>query len=371
MKVALVCDYLVAMGGTERTLLELAAIFPEAPIYVLFYSEEKMSPWFPRRRIHSSFLQKFPYFFSRYQQLWRLLSSVAAETFDLRDFELVISIGRFAQGVITRPQTTHIHYYYKLGDIWQPSFKIGANYLRLWDRSAAQRPDYLLAGSAAVAAGVKKAYRREATVIYPPVQLVAMALEMTEEKIEKSLGVQARIFPDETNGSDYFLVVSCLADEQRVALVVEAFNKLSLSLVIIGDGPQKGYLTKIAGPTVRLLGWLSDKERDRYYQRCAALIFTGLGDFSAVVVEAMSWGKPVLAYRPGALEEIIAPGVNGEFFESLTPEVLADGIRRLRERLPYFDPRAIRRSTDGFSAVQFKSRLLEFMEGLGYNIKGI
>ena len=365
MKVALVHDYLTRFGGAERVLLELADLFPEAPIYTFLYDKDKMEQHFPAERVRTSFLQKFPRWWrSRPKYLLPFLP-IAPETFDLREFDMVISSSSaFAKGVVTRPKTWHINYCHNparflwdysyeylcqqnLGVISRVVVKIFLNYLRLWDRAASRRVDYFVANSQATARRIIKHYQQETKVIYPPVNLPAD-------------------WQTKTPG-DYFLIVSQLTPYKRIDVAVEAFNKLGLPLVIIGEGSQKKRLMKMAKSNVKTLGWQTDEAVADYYKNCLAFIFPGEDDFGIAPVEAMGWGKPVLALKAGGAEETILPGMTGEFFEAATPEVLADGVRRLRANLEHYSPLVIRKWAEKFSAIRFRKEFMEFVEKVGYN----
>ncbi len=150
-------------------------------------------------------------------------------------------------------------------------------------------------------------------------------------------------------------------------MAVEAFNKLELPLIIIGEGPQKNYLQKIAKANVQILGWQSDQILAQYYRNCLAFVFPGEDDFGIAPVEAMKYGKPVLALKAGGALETVLPGMTGEFFEAPVPEILADGVRRLRENLPRYSPLVIRKWAEKFSVERFRDEMMEFIGELGYN----
>jgi glycosyltransferase involved in cell wall biosynthesis len=366
MKVALVHDYLTRFGGAERVLLELAQMFPEAPIYTFLYDEKKMSEWFAPERVRVSFLQKFPKFLKKRPKYLLPFLPVAPETFDLRDFDLVISSSSsFAKGVITRPKTLHINYCHnparflwdynfeylkeqKLGNGRNILVKILLNYLRIWDRAAGRRVDCFIANSQSTARRIKKYYQQEVKIIYPPVKM-------------------AKDWHSVKSNGDYYLIVSQLTPYKKVDVAVEAFNKLGLPLVVIGEGPQKETLQKIAQKNIKFLGWLDDAQTEKYYQNCRAFIFAGEDDFGIAPVEAMSFGKPVLALRAGGAEETILPGITGEFFETPLPEVLADGVRRLRENEEKFSSHVIRKWAERFSQQRFRREMMEFIKKVGYN----
>ncbi len=372
MRVAIIHDYLIRFGGAERLLLTLSELWPEAPIFTLIYDEQKVGQWFPEERIRTSFLQRFPKFLRRRYRWLLPLLPVAAESFDLRDFDLVLSSSSaFAKGVIVRPKTLHICYCHnparfiwdyswaylkeqKLGFFKKAFSEIYLSYLRLWDRAAANRVDYFLANSYVTAERIKKYYRREAKVIYPGIMMP------DQKQISSSVH-------DSPEG--YFLIVSQLVPYKKINVAVEAFNKLGWQLKIIGDGPQKKYLSKIANSNVEILGWQPDEVVENYLKNCLGLIFPGEDDFGLAPVEAMAWGRPVLALRAGGAKETILPGITGEFFNAATSEVLADGVRRFRENFEKYDPLVIRKWAERFSKERFKKEIMEFIEKVSYNEK--
>jgi glycosyltransferase involved in cell wall biosynthesis len=369
MKVALVHDYLIRFGGAERVLLELMKMFPEAPVYTFLYDQDKMGEWFSSERVRPSFLQKFPKFL-RNNHRWLLpLMATAPETFDLREFDLVISSSSsFAKGVVVRPKTTHISYCHnaarflwdysleyldqqKLSFLFRVFADIILSYLRIWDRAASRRVDYFIANSRTTASRIKKYYRRESKIIYPPVLL--------------QNGEEFKAINQNKIGG-YFLIVSQLTPYKKIDVAVEAFNKLGLPLVVIGEGPQKEYLEKIAKSNVSILGWRDDNEVKKYFKECLAFIFPGEDDFGITPVEAMGWGKPVLALDSGGAQETILPGMTGELFEAATPEVLADGVRRLMENYSHYSPLVIRKWAEKFSLERFQNEFMEFVKKSGY-----
>jgi len=223
----------------------------------------------------------------------------------------------------------------------------------LWDFEAAQRPDYLIANSKYTQDRIKKYYRRESIVIYPPV---------TKSEIQ-NLKSETQNSKSETN-SKFFLVVSRLSPYKKVDLVVEAFNKLELPLVVIGEGEQYRHLKKIAKSNVKILGWESDKKVAEYYQNARAFIFPAEDDFGMTAVEAMSYGAPVIALKKGGVVEIVKEGITGEFFDAQTPEVLADGVRRFMEKEKSYDRQVIKERAEEFSKERFISEFEAIISNL-------
>ena len=241
------------------------------------------------------------------------------------------------------------------------------NYLRIWDRMAADRPDFLLANSVYTQKRIEKYYRRDSVVIYPPIG---------EEKVHSSQSiVHSQDAIDETNKlkaneaksyklGGYFLVVSRLSPYKKVDVVVEAFNKLGLPLVVIGQGEQEKHLKKIAKENVQILGWKDDATTEQYYKNAKAFIFPAEDDFGMTAVEAMNFGVPVIAFRKGGVLETVQEGITGEFFDAQTPEVLADGVRRFLDNEKNYDKEVIGKRGGQFSRERFVDDMRKFIDGV-------
>jgi glycosyltransferase involved in cell wall biosynthesis len=371
LKVALVHDLLNQYGGAERVLEVLAEMFPEAPIYTLLYDKKKMHGRFSGREIHTSYLQKFPSFLRRHPKWLLPLFPTAPETFDLREFDLVISSsGAWAKGIVTRLDTLHIAYIHSpMRFIWDYNEKylkedrhgkLGffirpfLSYLRLWDKLSADRPDYLIANSNYTQARIAKYYRRESTVIYPPVGKTQITRynRQTNSKLQvKNLKENAK----------YFLIVSRLSPYKKIDRAIEAFNKLELPLVVVGTGKQEKELKMMAKDNVKFLGWVPDEKMSEIYESARAFIFPSVDDFGIAPAEAQMRGIPVIAVRQGGAKEIAEEGKTGEFFDSATPEVIADAVRRFVEKEENYDREYIKQSSEKFSKERFKKEMKEYI----------
>lgn len=352
MKVALVYDRVNKWGGAERVLLALHKIFPSAPIFTSVY-ESRRALWASKFIVKTSFLQKVP-FARRSHEYLATFMPVAFETMTFDDYDVVISVtSEAAKGIMTKPDTLHISIcltptrylwsgykdYFKsniLKTIANPAVK----YLRQWDLFASSKADYIVAISKTVQDRIKRFYGRESTLIYPPLELQSRSIKNT-----KSHG--------------YFLVVSRFVSYKRIDIAIEAANKLKLSLKIIGSGAQRKKLRAIAGPTVEFIGHVSDNELVNYYKHCKALIFPGLEDFGLTMVEAQSFGKPVVAFRGGGAEEIIIEGKTGEFFEEQNSESLVKTLKKFNKKR-YNKDDCIENSMR-FSFKNFKNEFLSFL----------
>ena len=348
MKIALIHDYLVSFGGAEKTFKVLTEIFPEAEIYTLFYDPKIKNRFFSEKNIKTSFLQKFPRFLKNKYQLLLPFLPIAAETLDFREFDVVISSSHsFAKGIITRPKTIHICYCYSpTRYLWDaPRSKFLLHYARIWDRQASERVDKFIACSKVVQRRIEKYYKRKSVVIYPPVQISNFKFQISNQA--QNLNVK----------NEFYLIVSQLRKYKRIDLAVEAFNKLGLNLVIIGEGPEKRKLQKKAKKNIKFLGWQPDRVVGNYYKKCAGFIFPGEDDFGIAPVEAMSYGKPVLAFRKGGATETVIQGKTGEFFIFQHRAVLADGIRRLRANLKKYDSKFIKTHAKKFNRKRFEKEI--------------
>lgn len=361
-KVAIVHDFLTDRGGAERVLSVLCGIFPEAPIYTLLYDKETMRGAFADKIIHVSFLQKFPKFIKKRKKWLLPFMPIAPETFDLRDFDLVVSSsGAWTKGIVTRLNTTHISYVHSpIRFAWDANeeylvqqkrsgtinlfARLFLNYVRLWDRAAADRPDFLIANSRYTQERIKKYYGRECDIIYPPVEM----------KFKSDNGC-------EKSDAGHFLIVSRLSPYKKIDAVVEAFNKLGLPLVVIGEGQQEKYLRTIAEKNVKILGYRSDEEIVKYYAGARGFVFAGVDDFGISCVEAMAHGVPVLAIKKGGVRETVIEGKTGEFFDAATPEVIADGVRRFIENERSYDKDFIQARAQDFSKEKFILKIKEFI----------
>ena len=378
-KLALVHDWLKEIGGAERVLIELHRIFPQAPIYVLFYDKNFVRKWLPDARIHTSFLQSIP-FITKIYPLFGWLMPVAIESFDLSEYDRVLSSSvTFSKGLVLKPSTKHTCYCYSpTRPLWDWHAEAGRSsswprkifnhFLRIWDRSAADRVDQFVAISQVVQARIQKYYHRDSVIIYPPVK------SLGEDRTDPTAGFRRRVaeterktqqgFDASRSGSadlSYYLIVARLYRYKNIDVAIKAFNKLGYQLVIVGDGPDRARLKKMAGKNIIFAGSVDDVALASYYQACRALIMPQEEDFGLTPVEAMSFGKPVISLRRGGAIETIVEDVSGEFFTDPIPEGLADAIRRFNDNYTHYDPERIRAQAQKFSAEQFKQAILDLI----------
>lgn len=358
MKVALVHDYLNQMGGAERVVMAFHEIFPDAPIYTSIYDPQRVDPAFHKMDIRTSFMQKFP-LVTKHHQPYLPFYPFAMESLDLRSYDLVLSSSSaFGKGVITRPETMHICYCHtpmrwcwnyddyvereQLGKIARSVLPFFITGLRTWDQTSSMRVDHFIANSPVVAERIHKYYRREAVIIPPPVDVSRFAFDPTSQP------------------GDYFLIVSRLIPYKRIDLAIEACNKLQLPLVIVGSGRDLERLKKMAGPTIRFLGRLSDEDVLDYYAHCRAFLFPGEEDFGITPLEAQASGRPVIAYSVGGALASVIDNVTGVFFQEQTVESLTSALEAFDEHT--FDPQTIRNHALEFDLPRFNRRILQFIE---------
>jgi glycosyltransferase involved in cell wall biosynthesis len=358
MKVALVHDYLNQMGGAERVVLALHEIFPDAPIYTSIYDPQRVDPAFQKMDVRTSFMQKFP-MVTKHHQPYLPFYPFAMESLDLRGYDLVLSSSSaFGKGVITKPGTLHICYCHTpmrwcwnydeyverehLGRLSRRVLPFLITGLRAWDQTSSMRVDYFIANSPVVAERIHKYYRRDAVVIPPPVDARRFDFNPT--------------IPVE----DYFLIVSRLIPYKRIDLAIDACNRLQLPLVIIGSGRDLARLKKMAGPTIRFMGRLSDDEVLHYYAHCRAFLFPGEEDFGITPLEAQASGRPVIAYGEGGALASVVEGVTGTFFKAQTVESLVAALASFDEQT--YDPQVIRDHALEFDQPRFHRRIVQFIE---------
>lgn len=357
-RVALVHDYLNQYGGAERVLEELHELFPDAPVYTSMFWPEKMSPTIRRMDVRTSFMQRLP-LVTRQHQPFLMLYPLAFESFDLSGYDVVISnSSAFCKGVLTSPETLHICYCLtpmrwvwsyrayvereRLGMAARFVLPAAISGLRAWDIATAQNVDRFLAISNSVARRIGKYYRRDASVIYPPVNTGAFA-------------------PQPGREDDYYLVVSRLIPYKRIDLAVDAFTQLGLRLKIVSSGGRdESALRARAGRNVEFLGRASDAELPSLYARCRAFLFPGEEDFGIAPLEANASGRPVIAFAAGGALDTVVDGESGVLFDRQDVASLMDAVRRV-ERLAW-DPARIRAHAERFDTHVFRRELRAFVE---------
>ncbi len=372
LRVAMVHYWLVTHRGGERVLETLGDIFSQADLFCVVADPEMMSERLRSHRLVTSFVDHIPGA-RRWHRHFLPLYPLALEQFDLRGYDLVLtSESGPAKGVLTAPQTLHLCYchtpmrylwdmYHPYRDAFaawspaRPAFMLAAHWMRLWDRSTADRVDHFIANSHYTAGRIRKYYQRHATVIHPP--------------------VDAALAPPDSGDdhADYYLTVGQLTAYKRVARAIAACNQLRRPLHVVGTGEEYAALRRLAGPTIRFLGNLSDAQVSGQYARCRALLFPGEEDFGMVPVEAMAHGRPVIAFaRGGALETVLGaspphppfPGATGIFFEDDTTASLVQAIEHFEAYEMVFRAAALREHARQFHSSHFRRRVVALVERL-------
>ncbi|MBI2552039.1 glycosyltransferase [Candidatus Uhrbacteria bacterium] len=357
MKLALVHDYLIQDGGAERVLRAFSQIWPNAPIFVLFYDKKRWGREFKERDMHTSVLQGLPGVLRYYR--WTLpLMPAATEHHDLGEFDAVLSSSSaFAKGVVTRPDALHISYCHTpTRYLWTEThsyikdlrtnraIKFALPFLltslRMWDRTSALRVDRFLANSQTVAKRIKKYYDREAEVIYPPV-------DCSQFYVSRKVG-------------NYFLAGGRLVAYKRFDLTIEAFNRLGWPLLIFGRGPYEQPLRKMAKKNIKFLGHVSDKEKSQLLSECVAFLHPQLEDLGLLPLEAMASGRPVVAYGRGGALETVREGKTGKFFYEQKWETLLDAVTNFKPE--EYQPEEIRAWARQFDLPEFKTRMQGYVE---------
>ncbi|MCL5020029.1 MAG: glycosyltransferase [Patescibacteria group bacterium] len=393
MKVALVYDRINKWGGAERVLLALKELFPSAPLYTSVYNPLKAG-WAKAFDIKTSFLQKFPGAPFNHEKFATFMP-FAFESFSFDKFDLVVSVtSEAAKGIVTSPKTKHVCYcltptrylwsgydeYFKNGLLRLIS-RPAISYLRRWDKMASNRPDHFIAISKEVQKRIKKYYGRESKVIYPPLVLSAgidsvgdsnlLATELPFGSIARS-GSNMRssrkfesppskfsLAMPRLKDQDYFLVVSRLVPYKRIDIAIKAFNKLKLPLKIIGTGSEEKRLKKMAKPNIEFLSNLTDEELLGYYKESSALIFPGIEDFGLVILEALSFGKPIIAFKGGGVLETVKRGKTGEFFYPQNEEALIRIIKNFKKES--FSAKDCKDGVKKFERDRFRREFMDFV----------
>lgn len=356
MRVAIVHDWLNQIGGAEGVLEALVEMFPDAPVYTSMYWQESMPASYRQWDIRTTWMDRLPGIY-RHHQPYLLLYPLAFGALRLEDYDLIISNkSAFCLGVQTRPKTRHVCYcltptrfvwdyetYVEREHVGMASRQLVRpflGWLQRWERAAADRTDAFIAISEEIRSRIRRFYDRESMVVYPPVDVGKFAPAGSHD--------------------DYYLVLSRLVPYKRIDLAVRAFTQLGLPLWIGGDGRDRASLEALAGPNIRFLGYVPDKELGQLMARCRAFVFPGLEDFGIAPVQAMAAGRPVIAYAGGGALDYVVEGATGTFFHEQTPESLSQAVRRMDGMA--FDPERIRAHAEEFDVRIFKSKMLHFIQ---------
>ena len=361
IKVAIVHDWLVAYAGAERVLEEIINCYPDADLFsVVDFIPKNERGFLKNKPVKTSFIQKLPFAKKKYRTYLPFMP-LAVEQFDLSGYDIVISSSHaVAKGVITGPDQLHISYVHSpMRYAWDLQHqylketglvrglqgwlaKRELHKLRMWDLRTANGVDHFLANSRFIARRIWKMYRREATVIYPPVDVDSFTL--CEQK------------------EDFFLTASRMVPYKKIDLIAEAFSLMpDKRLYIIGDGPDFDKVKSKAGANVELLGYQPFEVLRNYMQRAKAFVFAAEEDFGIVPVEAQACGTPVIAYGKGGALETVTEGETGLFFDAQTPSSIIEAVKRFEDMKDRFIPSKIREKTLRFSKDRFRQEFSSFV----------
>jgi glycosyltransferase involved in cell wall biosynthesis len=350
VRMALVHDFLLDLRGAERVFLAMCDLWPEADVFTPVYDPNGTEGRFEHRNVHTSPLQKLRPTSRTFRALLPLYPA-AIESFDLSGYDLVVSSSSaWAHAVMCDEGTMHISYCHNpfryvwndrdrtLADRRNPLTREALRVLfrrwRQWDWIAAQRVDRYMANSRATQRRIATYFGRESTVVYPPVE--------TERFRPGPVG-------------DFYLVLSELMPHKRIQVAIEAFNRLRLPLVVVGDGPDARRLRRLAGPAIRFLGRVGDTQVAQLLSTCRALVVTAVEEFGIAAVEAQAAGRPVIGMAGGGLRETVREGETGTFWQG-GPDELAEAIARFDET--QIDPRDCLHNADRFNTAVFRRNVL-------------
>jgi glycosyltransferase involved in cell wall biosynthesis len=362
MKKALVADWYYVNGGAEKVIHSFNNIWDDFEHYALidFLPEKDRAYVFNgiSDKVHTSFIQNLPTASSNHRKFLELFPK-AIEQFDLTNFDLVVSSSAsVAKGVLTNANQVHISYMHSpMRYAWDLYFqylreaklkgikgwyaKRVLHKIRLWDVLNTNRVDHIVANSKYIAKRINKVYRREATVIYPPVDIANFSLELNKE--------------------EYYLTASRMVPYKKIDLIVEAFSKMAeKKLLVIGDGPEMEKVKKKAGVNIELLGHVSYQDMISYMQKAKAFVFAAEEDFGIVPVEAQACGTPVLAFGKGGALETVEDGVSGSFFYEQTVASIVDGVEKMDKF--EFKSDLVRDNAEKFAKDRFEKEFQEFVD---------
>jgi glycosyltransferase involved in cell wall biosynthesis len=357
-RAALVHDWLTIPGGSEKVVLELLRLLPGADVYTSVYDPSVWSQRLEGHTVRASFLNRVPRATTQYPKLLPLMSA-AFESFDLADYDLVVSSSHScAKNVLTGPGTLHVCYCHTpMRHAWEPRFLEGEDLglvaraaakvlvpgLRRKDLAGASRPDVFVANSTHVANRIRKYYRRDAEVIAPPIEVDAHLARPRREE-------------------DYYLVLGRVVPYKRVDLALAACAHLGRKVKVVGAGRGLDAARAHAGPGAEFLGFVPDEELGDIISGARALLFPGEEDFGIVPVEAQAAGVPVIAYGSGGIRDSVVDGETGVLFAQQTAACLADAI--LAFEALSLDERAIRDNARRFGPERFLAQFAELVRSL-------
>jgi len=352
MKLAIVHEWLTALGGAERCLKVFSELWPDAPIFATVYNAEVFRDWFPPDRVRTSFLQNWPRALKWYRHYLPFMPK-AVESHDLKGFDVVLSSSHCcAGGAIPDKGAVHVSYCYTpmryvwdLKDIYvehmrplvKTAFLSQVPRLRRWDVARSQRVTHFVPISETIRERIQRIYNRDGRVIYPPVRDHLFKPVQPEEK------------------EDYYLILSRLVSYKHLDIAVEACTRMNRRLVVAGDGGEMSRLKALAGPTVEFIGFVREEDAPALIAKARAVLHPSLEDFGIVPCEAACAGTPTIAYGVGGASETVIDGTTGVLFMEQTTESVIDAIEKF-ERLK-FDLDVLRGQGEKFGEERFRREI--------------
>lgn len=367
-KIALVHDWFITYAGAERVIEQILQVFPHADLFALMdFMPAPDRNFLQGKPVRTSFLQTFPFLNKKNYRNFLPFMPLAIEQLDLSAYDIVLTnCHAVSKGVITGPEQLHISYIHSpmryAWDMQNDYLAVSGirsikallarsilHYIRIWDSTAANRPDVLYGNSGFICRRIEKTYRRKAEILYPPVNTEAFALRVEKE--------------------DFYLAASRLVPYKRIDLIAEAFAGLpDKKLVVIGDGPEARKLQSLNLPNVKWLGFQPNEVLRDYMQRARAFIFAAREDFGIIPLEAQACGTPVIAFGQGGVCETVAglerEHPTGVFFPEQTVESLQAAILQFERNPSLFSPSACRANAERFSNERFRREICEILEKL-------
>lgn len=366
-RVALIHEWFTVLAGSEKVVEQLCGLYPQADLFAVYADPEVVSntDFLRERRIQTSFIQNLPRAKPSFRS-YLLWMPLAVEQFDLSEYEVVISSNHaVAKGVLTGPDQLHISYVHSpIRYAWDLQHQYlreaglvrGAkgwlakwmlHRMRIWDSRTAAGVDYFVANSQFIARRIRKVYRREADVIYPPVDVSRFSIGPRKES--------------------FYLTASRLVPYKKMDLIVEAFAAMpDKRLVVVGDGPDYEKVKAKAGRNVELLGYQSSDALRTLMQEARAFVFAAEEDFGIVPVEAQACGTPVIALgKGGALETV--RGLDGArptgvFFPRQDVASVVQAVATFEAHADDFDPEVCRNNAERFSQERFRAEFAAYVE---------
>lgn len=359
MKVAIVHDWFKVEGGAENVVTSLLNIYPEADFFSLidFFSDEQRKKVLSGKRSTYTFIQRLP-FAKKYFQHYLFLFPLAIERLDLRKYDLIISSSHaVAKGVLNGPDQLHICYSHTpMRYAWDMYFNYKEEHhvkglkerflsyvlhkIRIWDVVSSNRVDYFIANSSFVKKRISKYYRRDAKIIYPPVNTSRYSLCTQKE--------------------EFYFTASRLVPYKKIKMVVKAFIKNKKPLIVAGSGAELKEIKSIATDNITVLGHISDEKMVELMEKAKAFVFAAYEDFGIIPVEAMMCGTPVIAYGKGGITNTVVDGITGVLYNEQSVESLNTAVAKFEKMS--FDYEAISKHAQKFSVERFEKEIKEFVD---------